>query len=164
MLSLTSQRGFQVFWTPHCSELLGNENLPSAWLHPSEILMLTGNHLKAEMMNSYWLKSSVFPTSMPIQIHRCYSETVSLNVTNFLHVWKVSRVGTSQSMYSLERNTANLKTSITKEVEWFCVTISTEGISVSYWKPPLNGFWAPHWSLALLHSFSHCSMTACYSL
>lgn len=163
MLSLTSQRGFQVFWTPHCSELLGN-NLPSAWLHPSEILMLTGNHLKAEMMNSYWLKSSVFPTSMPIQIHRCYSETVSLNVTNFLHVWKVSRVGTSQSMYSLERNTANLKTSITKEVEWFCVTISTEGISVSYWKPPLNGFWAPHWSLALLHSFSHCSMTACYSL
>ena len=74
---------------------------------------------------------------------------MSLNVTNFLHVWKVSCVGTSQSTHFLEVNKASLKTSITKEAEWFCITISTEEISLCYWKPPFTGFQAPHWSPAL---------------
>lgn len=93
-------------------------NLQSAWLHPSEILMITGNHLKIETMSSYRLNASVLATSMPTQIEGCYSETASLKVTDFLHVLKLSHVGTAQSMSSLEVNEASLKTSVTKEAEF----------------------------------------------
>lgn len=79
-----------------------------------------------------------------------YSETGCLSVTNFLHVFKVSCVGTSQSMYSLEMNKVSLKTSITKETQGFHITISTEKISLwNLREPPINGVWAPYWSLAL---------------
>ena len=68
------------------------------------------------MLNSNALNVSVLPASRPMHLQGCYSETVHLNVTNFLlKVLKFSWVGTSQSMYSLEMNKATLKTSITEE-------------------------------------------------
>lgn len=127
----------------------------SAWWHPSEMLLIVSNHLKIEMMNSYASNVSVLPASTPMQIEGSYSDSMCLNATIFLHVLKVACVGTSQSMFSLEMNKASLKTSITKETEWFCITISAERIRLcNLWKPPINSVWAPYWAPTL--QADHC--------